>query len=101
MSWLRCQLRWLHNSFAPTAVQRACGGGARGIIKNHFDSCGTIPSHDHVKILGKNKGEKLLSLEALFINKLEDLFRIRNFFSTLRKLCIFLNAMYILYFTPN
>ena len=43
--------------------------GARGIIKNHFDSCGTIPSHDNVKILGKNKGEKLLSLEALFINK--------------------------------
>ena len=25
--------------------------------------------HDNVKILGKNKGEKLLSLEALFINK--------------------------------
>ncbi len=28
-----------------------------------------MPSHDHVKILGKNKGEKLLSLEALFINR--------------------------------
>ena len=45
--------------------------GSRGLIKNHFESCGLIPSEEHVEILGKNKGEKLLSLEALFINKLK------------------------------
>ena len=45
--------------------------GSRGLIKNHFESCGLIPSEEPVEILGKNKGENLLSLEALFINKLK------------------------------
>ena len=39
--------------------------------KDHFESCGSIPSEERVEIFGKNKGEKLLSLEALFINKLK------------------------------
>ena len=45
--------------------------GSRGLIKNHFDLCQMTPTEDHVEILGKNKGEKLLSLEALFINKIK------------------------------
>ena len=36
-------------------------------IKN----CGIIPTENNVKILGKSKGEKLLSLEALFIHRLK------------------------------
>ena len=61
-SYVGCTTRLLQQRFREHV-------GSRGLIKNHFDSCSTIPSHDHVKILGKNKGEKLLSLEALFINK--------------------------------
>ena len=61
-SYVGCTTRLLQQRFREHV-------GSRGLIKNHFDSCSTIPSHDHVKILGKNKGEKLLSLEALFIHK--------------------------------
>ena len=45
--------------------------GFRGLIKNHFEICGTSPSEDQVKILGKNRGDKLMSLEALFIHRLK------------------------------
>ena len=45
--------------------------GSRGLIKIHFESCQVVPSEDQVEILGKQKGEKLLSLEALFINKIK------------------------------
>ena len=45
--------------------------GYRGLIKSHFKICGVVLTEDHVKILGKSKGEKLLSLEALFINRLK------------------------------
>ena len=45
--------------------------GSRGLIKKHFENCGIIPTENNVKILGKSKGEKLLSLEALFIHKLK------------------------------
>ena len=41
----------------------------RSLIGIHFQSCDVTPSEEHVQILGKNHGEKLLSLEALFINK--------------------------------
>ena len=44
--------------------------GSKGLIKNHFDSCLKVPSKDDIKILGKQRGDKLLTLEALFINKL-------------------------------
>ena len=44
--------------------------GSRGLIKTHFDSCQVVPTDDDVKILGKHRGEKLLSLEALLINKI-------------------------------
>ena len=45
--------------------------GLRGIIKKHFDTCLEIPSEKCIKILGKAKGERLLSLEALYINKIK------------------------------
>ena len=45
--------------------------GSRGLIKNHFELCGTSPLEDQVKILGKNRGDKLMSLEALFIHRLK------------------------------
>ena len=45
--------------------------GSRGLIKNHFENCSIIPTEKDVKILGKGKGERLLSLEALFIHKLK------------------------------
>ena len=45
--------------------------GSRGLIKNHFEMCGVVPTEDNVRILGKSRGEKLLSLEALFIHKIK------------------------------
>ena len=33
--------------------------------------CGVVPTEDNVRILGKSRGEKLLSLEALFIHKIK------------------------------
>ena len=41
----------------------------RGLVGIHFQTCDITPSEEHVQILGKSHGEKLLSLEALFINK--------------------------------
>ena len=43
--------------------------GSRGIIKKHFENCNEVPSEDCIKIVGKAKGERLLTLEALHINK--------------------------------
>lgn len=43
----------------------------RGLIGIHFQACNISPADEHVQILGKHHGEKLLSLEALFINKLK------------------------------
>jgi len=40
-----------------------------GLIKNHFEICGTSPSENQVKFLGKNRGDKLMSLKALFIHR--------------------------------
>ena len=33
--------------------------------------CGAVPTEDNVRILGKSRGERLLSLEALFIHKIK------------------------------
>ena len=41
----------------------------RGLVGIHFKDCNITPSEEHVQILGKSYGDKLLSLEALFINK--------------------------------
>ena len=45
--------------------------GNRGLIKNHFDICGIKPDFNHVEILGRAKGVKLLTLEALFIAEIK------------------------------
>ena len=36
-------------------------------MRKHFDNCGLIPSDDLIKVIGKGKGERLLTLEALHI----------------------------------
>ena len=41
--------------------------GKLGIIKKHCEDCDISPSNDMIKILGRAKGERLLTLEALFI----------------------------------
>ena len=41
--------------------------GSRGLIKNHFDNCGLKPNANDVEILGRARGIKLLTLEALFV----------------------------------
>ena len=41
-----------------------------GKLKGHFDNCKVDPTNEMVKILGKARGDKLLTLEALFISKL-------------------------------
>ena len=41
-----------------------------GKLKGHFENCKVDPTNEMVKILGKPKGDKLLTLEALFISKL-------------------------------
>ena len=43
----------------------------RGLVGIHFQACNISQADEHVQILGKHHGEKLLSLEALFINKLK------------------------------
>ena len=55
-----------------------------GLLKKHFQDCDVLPSFEMVKILGKAKFEKLLTLEALFISKIKpalntkDEFKSRN-----------------------
>ena len=44
--------------------------GARGLLKKHFDDCSILPHDDMVTILGRARGEKLLTLEALFISEI-------------------------------
>ena len=43
----------------------------RGLLRKHFDNCQITPSVDLVSILGRAKGEKLLTLEALFIAEIK------------------------------
>ena len=45
--------------------------GNRGLLKKHFEECDIVPSVDLVEILGRARGEKLLTLEALFISELK------------------------------
>ena len=45
--------------------------GNRGLLKKHFEDCQVDPSFDLVKILGRARGEKLLTLEALFISEIK------------------------------
>ena len=41
--------------------------GSKGLLKKHFEECDIFSSEDMVKILGKSSGEKLMTLEALYI----------------------------------
>ena len=41
--------------------------GSQGLLKKHFEDCNVSPSMDMVKILGKAKFDRFLTLEALFI----------------------------------
>ena len=41
--------------------------GSQGMLRNHLDECGVVVSDDLVKIVGKAKGKRLLTLEALDI----------------------------------
>ena len=58
--------------------------GSSGLLKKHFQDCDVSPSFEMVKILGKAKFEKLLTLEALFISEIKpalntkDEFKSRN-----------------------
>ena len=45
--------------------------GSSSFIRKHFENCNVIPSDDYIKILGKAKGDRLLSLEAIFINRIK------------------------------
>ena len=45
--------------------------GSRGLLKKHFEDCDVTPSFDVVSILGRARGEKLLTLEALFISEIK------------------------------
>ena len=45
--------------------------GNKGLIKNHFSTCGVEPTFNNTKILGYAKGVKLLTLEALFISEIK------------------------------
>ena len=67
-----------------------CNSALRSILgpvdfwKKHFQDCDVSPSFEMVKILGKAKFEKLLTLEALFISEIKpalntkDEFKSRN-----------------------
>ena len=41
--------------------------GSKGLLRKHFEECDIFSSEDMVEILGKSSGEKLMTLEALFI----------------------------------
>ena len=43
----------------------------KGLVKIHFDTCGEVPLEEHVQISGIHKGEKLLTLEAVYIHELQ------------------------------
>ena len=40
--------------------------GVQELLKWHFEDCNVAPAMDMVKILGKEKFDRLLTLEALF-----------------------------------
>ena len=44
--------------------------GSQGLLKNHFEDCNVSPSMDMVKILGRAKFDRLLTLEALYIEEI-------------------------------
>ena len=43
----------------------------RSIVSEHFVVCGKTPTKSDVRILCRERGERLLTLEALFINSIK------------------------------
>ena len=52
--------------------------GSSGIMRKHFESCSAISSEQCIKIIGKAKGDRLLSLEALFIHRIKPSLNIKD-----------------------
>ena len=57
--------------------------GSQGIFKKHFEDCNVSPSMDFVKILGRAKFDRLLSLEALFISEINPALNTKDEFKSL------------------
>ena len=56
--------------------------GAQGVIRKHYEECGSIPSEDLVNIIGKANGERLLTLEALHISTLKPVLNTKDEFKS-------------------
>ena len=67
----QCQLRYVGQTARHLATRYKEHVSPRGLLRKHFDNCQITPSFDLVDILGRAKGEKLLTLEALFIAEIK------------------------------
>ena len=56
--------------------------GSQGIIRKHYEECGSIPSEDLVNIIGKANGERLLTLEALHISTIKPVLNTKDEFKS-------------------
>ena len=66
----QCQLCYVGQTARHLATRYKEHVSPRGLLRKHFDNCQITPSFDLVSILGRAKGEKLLTLEALFITEI-------------------------------
>ena len=67
----QCQLCYVGQTARHLATRYKEHVSPRGLLRKHFDNCQITPSFDLVSILGRAKGEKLLTLEALFITEIK------------------------------
>ena len=67
----QCQLCYVGQTARHLATRYKEHVSPRGLLRKHFDNCQITPSFDLVDILGRAKGEKLLTLEALFIAEIK------------------------------
>ena len=66
-----CDASYVGKTFRLVKQRFAEHMGSSSFIRKHFENCNVIPSDDYIKILGKAKGDRLLSLEAIFINRIK------------------------------
>ena len=66
----QCQLCYVGQTARHLATRYKEHVSPRGLLRKHFDECNINPSFDLVSILGRARGEKLLTLEALFISEI-------------------------------
>ena len=86
MKLLVVNVNWVMSDRRPDICNSALKEhiGSSGLLKKHFQDCDVMPSFEMVKILGREKLEKLLTLEALFISEIKptlntkDEFKSRN-----------------------